>query len=45
MLIFVVYKSSKYIEVIKLCTESTFVKAIDEVKALPNYSQDGEVME
>ena len=41
--ILLVYKSLKYIKVVKYCTDLAFTKAVYQVKALPDYSQAGEV--
>lgn len=39
-----VYKKGGYLDVVNACAKASMLRAIDEVKALPGYSQDGEVM-
>ncbi len=38
-----VYKKGGYLDVVNACANVSMLKAIDEVKALPSYSQGGEV--
>ncbi|XP_064382205.1 uncharacterized protein LOC135331087 [Halichondria panicea] len=36
------YKKGGYLDVVNACAKASMLRAIDEVKALPGYSQDGE---
>ena len=38
-----VYRDGGYLQVVKECARQSMAKAAEEVKALPNYAQDGEV--
>ena len=42
-LCYVVYNQRGYLDIVNLCGRLSMMKAITEVKALPNYSSDGEV--
>ena len=38
-----VYRDGGYLQVVEECARQSMAKAAEEVKALPNYAQDGEV--
>ena len=38
-----VYRDGGYIQVVEDCARESMAKAVEEVKALPYYAQDGEV--
>ena len=38
-----VYRDGGYLQVVEECVRQSMAKAAEEVKALPNYTQDGEV--
>lgn len=38
------YKKAGYVDVLNACAKVSMLRAIDEVKALPGYSQSGEVI-
>ena len=37
------YNDLKYVDVVKHCAQLSMVRVADEIKALPTYSQNGEV--